>query len=284
GSNGAGSNGTGSTRTGSDGAGASRSSATGSGTSPQGNATSTRTVSAEQITADQASIDAAAANLVLARQNLAQATLDSPIAGTVADIGLTVGGSSSGSITVIGSGGYVVDTTVPLASIDLIKKGQPVAVTVDGISAPLSGSVTYISVLGATSGSSTSYSVTVALATKSQRLFDGTGASLAITTGKVSDVLTVPTSAVQSMANRDIVTVLEHGKTATKGVTVGAVGPARTEIKSGLSDGQQVVLAVLSEPIPNSNNTSNMTRRLTGGSSGLTGNGGGLGGTMRIGG
>ena len=44
--------------------------------------------------------------------------------------------------------------------------------------------------------------------------------------------------------------MLNNGKPVQTRVTVGAVGSERTQILSGLSAGQQVVLADLAEPLP----------------------------------
>jgi len=70
------------------------------------------------------------------------------------------------------------------------------------------------------------------------------------------------------------VMVLSGSKTQAMPVQVGAVGPDLTEIKSGLSEGQQVVIADLNAPLP-----SNTTTRLgAGGGGGAFGGGGGFGG------
>ena len=73
--------------------------------------------SADQIAADQAAVDAANAQLAAAQQNLAAATLVSPIAGTVADVTITAGQSASANSTtahvvVIGPGQNEVTTAV----------------------------------------------------------------------------------------------------------------------------------------------------------------------------
>lgn len=98
--------------------------------------------SAAQLAAEQASIDSSQAQLNEAKQNLAAATLTSPISGKVAAIGLTVGTGSSGkTITIVGTGIRKVSTTVPLAQIDLIKVGQPVSVAADGVTKKVQGTV-----------------------------------------------------------------------------------------------------------------------------------------------
>jgi hypothetical protein len=93
---------------------------------------------------------------------------------------------------------------------------------------------------------------------------------VAITLAKVSDAVTVPTSAVEGSGAASFVTVLRDGKPVLVRVTVGATGPVLTQITSGLTVGEQVILADMSTPLPT--NTNPFAAR------GLTTGGGGFGG------
>ena len=245
---------------------------TGSGT---GSGSSTGTVAtAADLAADQAHIDAATANLQVAQQDLAAATLTTPIAGTVADVTLSAGAdvaaaSQTAEITIVGPGTTLVHTTVPISGLDDVKVGERAQVVVDGDADPVAATVSQIGVLDSSSGSTTTYPVTLQLAATGAHFYDGAGADVTITVRSVSDVLSVPTSAVHSLASIHTVDVLTGGKVTTVRVGLGAMGDDRTQITSGLTAGQRVVLADLGTPLP-SNNTN--LRRLTGGS-GLTGTG-----------
>jgi multidrug efflux pump subunit AcrA (membrane-fusion protein) len=261
-------------RTSGSGSSGSRTSGSGSGSgsagSGSGSAGANRPITAEQLAADQAQVDAAQANLVVAQQNAAQGTLRSPITGTVAAVGLTVGSTAGTSgVTVIGTGNREVSTTVTLADVDQVAVGDVVTLAVDGVTGSLTGRVTAIGVLNTTTGTSTSYPVTVLLDPTTARVYDGLGASVSITTSVVNNVLTVPTSAVRTTGALHLVTVLKDGKTATARVTVGAVGLDRTQVMSGLTEGQRLVLADLGEPLPTSG--VNARRFGVGGTGGLTG-------------
>ncbi|MHA4858247.1 hypothetical protein, partial [Enterococcus faecium] len=72
---------------------------------------------------------------------------------------------------------------VPLSEISQVVKGQPAALVVDGVSAPVHETVTRIGLLSTTSGSSTTFPVTVTLADGSPALHDGVGADVTLTTG-----------------------------------------------------------------------------------------------------
>lgn len=222
-----------------------------------GNAT--RTVTPEQITADQAAVDAAGAELAVARQNVAQATLNTPIAGTVASVSISKAqqvsaSSTSSSILVIGPGQKQLATTVGISDIDRVKVGERVAVTVDGVTKPLSGRVSLVGAMNTsgTSGSSTTYPVTVTLDPTDLDLYDGAAATAAISVGTARNVLTVPTSAVHALGPLHTVTVDNGGTVAVKQVTVGVQGVDRTQITSGLAAGDRVVLADINAAVPSS--------------------------------
>ena len=259
---------------------------TATATSPSGSAqhsgagagSGTGTVpTAADLAADQAHIDAASANLQVAQQDLAAATLTTPIAGTVADVtlsaGLSVGAASqTARITIVGPGTTLVQTTVPITNLDAVKVGEHAQVVVDGNADPIAATVSQIGVIDSTTGTTTTYPVTLQLTASGAHFFDGAGADVTITVQSLSNVLSVPTSAVHSVGNLHTVEVLTGSKVSTVRVGIGATGDERTQITSGLTAGQRVVLANLSTPLP-SNNTN--LRRLTGlgTTSSLTGGG-----------
>jgi len=240
-----------------------------SGAGQSGSGQTSEPASAAQLAADQSQIDAAEAQLEVAQQNLSAATLKSPADGKVADVGLTAGSSSSGqTVTIIGTGIPGVSMSVPLAQIDEVKVGQPVTVAADGDSTVLHGTVASIGLLSSTSGSRTTFPVTVRLDSGSRQVFDGSGADATITTGTARNVVTVPNSAIQSSAGgTHTVTVIKNGKPTAVRVTLGVAGNDTTQVTSGLQAGQQVVLAELSQPLPGSATSTSTTGtfRLPGG-------------------
>ena len=222
-------------------------------------------------------MDAASAQLAEAEQSLAAATLVAPISGTVAQIGLTPGtsvaaNSSSADIVIIGPGTSEVTTAVTDGQVGSVKPGQRTSVLPDGGATPISGTVTAIGALDSTTSSgAASYPVTISLDATGQALFAGSNATVSITLSSAAAAVTVPTSAVRSTGALHVVEVLANGQPTTVRVTVGVVGSTLTQITSGLSAGQQVVLADLSAALPSSN-TNN--RGLTGGGGGFGGGGG----------
>jgi HlyD family secretion protein len=232
-------------------------------------------VSAAQLAADQASADAAAAQVTVAQANLADASVVSPIDGTVVTVSVTPGasaGAGSTAFVIAGLDSYQVVTAVAVADLPDLKVGQRASVQPDGTSTPLSGSVALIGLVPATSGSPVTYSVTIGLTGPPSGLHAGGYANVTITTARGSGV-SVPTSAVHGPGHSATVTVYAGGKTKVTRVTVGTKGPALARITSGLTIGQQVVLADLSKPLP----TNNLNNQFPG-----PGGGPGIGGPPKI--
>ena len=131
-----------------------------------GSGSTSGVTSAAELVAEQAVVDADQAQVTAAQQSLAQATIVSPINGTVASVGLSVGhsataDSSTENVIVVGQGGWEVASTVPVANIANVKVGDHATVLPDGVSQSLDGQVVQIGVAGTTSGTTTTYSVTI---------------------------------------------------------------------------------------------------------------------------
>ena len=250
-----------------------------------GGSASADTDTPEQIASDQADIDTAEAQLTNAEQSLQEATLSSPIAGTVVSVGIAVGDtvsadSSTEIVTIVGTKSYEVQATLDSSQIPSVKVGQSSTVDVDGATHTFSGTVSQVGPVQS-SDSGYSYPVIVSLPDSAGGIFTGSSADVNISTGAVSDVVAVPTSAVQTTDSVSYVYELEKGVLTRKVVKVGMVGDEYTQVLSGLSPGQSVVLADYAEPVPSSNTETNT---FGGGLSGLGGGGAFAGGGFAGGG
>ena len=270
------------------GGGASGGASTGAAASSGGSGNpKAKVVTAEKLALDQADIDVAQAGLDNAQRALASANLVSTISGTVGAVTLAVGSSVSagsstttGQLVIIGTGSsYQVMTTVPVAKIGQVAVGQQALVTPDSSGTAIPGTVTGIGVLATTGSTSTTYPVTVNLESSSLGLFSGGEAGVSIVTSRVAGVTTVPTSAVRTVGTTHLVTVVDGSTTKSVRVTIGTVGAVLTQIKSGVSPGQQVSIADLAQPVPPSSTTSTRFGLAgLGGAGGLAGRAGGIGG------
>ena len=185
------------------------------------------------------------------------------------------GGSSSPAIVLISPGTFNVQASVTDAQIGKIKIGDQAVITPNGATQPVFGTVSQITPLASTSSGVASFPVTIAITGTPPGLFAGASAQVSIVVLQRSNVLTVPTSAVHTFGSRSVVNVLQGDKQVSHTVTTGATDAARTEVTSGLSAGDQVVLANLNASLPG-----NGTTRVGGGAGGFgsLGGGGGFGG------
>ena len=108
------------------------------------------------------------------------------------------------------------------------------------------------------------YAVTVALTNPPANIKIGQTASLSITTATAANVLYVQSSALTTLGQTTTATVLKNGAQQIVTVTTGLAGDNGTEVKTGLSVGDVVV-------VPQSSGT---------GSTGFTFPGGALGGGL----
>lgn len=210
----------------------------------------------------------------MAQQQLSEATIVSPITGTVSSVGLTVGqqataGSATSAVDVIDPTGHGVTLSVDVTKIPQVKVGDKATVVPDGSSTPLAATVSYIAAAPTTPGS-TAYNVRLAFTNNPTALRDGIQAAVTITTAQATGALAVPTSAVNHRGALDYVLVLNGGTTKAQIITVGAVGATYTQVTDGLTAGQKVVLANPNQAIPTSTITGRIAR-ITGGVTSATG-------------
>ena len=274
--------------------------------------------STAQVAADQAAVTAATNQLTDAQNALAEATLTSPITGTVAAVNLTVdqqvsggssstssssgssgsgggsggsggsgsggsgtGGSGSGSnssssssssssgssaqIVVISNGSYVVNASVDDTEVGQVKTGDQAVITPDGATTPVYGTVTSVAMLASGSSSVPSYPVTIGVTGSPSGLYPGAGATVSIVVKQLTDVLAVPTTAIHYENGHAAVYEMSGEQQVSHEITTGATQSGYTQVLSGLSAGDQIVVQVPS------------------GGTGRTGTGG-TGGTGRTGG
>ena len=250
-----------------------------SGSVPSGSAGSSP--SSADLVKYQKAVDAAEVEVTAAQQAVAQATIVSPIAGTVVAVNLAVGdevsaGSSTANIVISGPGGYEVTTNLSVDDIRHVSVGQQALVRMDGTGKALVGKVVAISEAPSSSSSSTTttYRVTVSLEHPGTELRNGATGTVSIVTGTSSASVAVPTSAVTTSGSRHTVDVLDGDTTRTVQVQVGVMGSRWTEITGGVRAGQTVVLATISEPLPDSATSSSNSN--SGGGGRISFPGGGL--------
>jgi multidrug efflux pump subunit AcrA (membrane-fusion protein) len=222
--------------------------------------------SSAQVASAQAQLAAAQSSLARAKASLADATLSSPIAGTVAAVSIaagdTVGSGSSGSggsgstsggttssdtstaqVVVIATNAWVVNASVGASDLASVKKGLQVDITPDGSAERVFGTVSSVGIMASTGSSGTAtFPVVIKVTGSPTGLYAGGTVSAAIVVKQVEDVLTVPSAALTSEGDATYVTLSKDGKETKTKVVIGTVYGASTQITSGLSEGDQVVV------------------------------------------
>lgn len=262
--------------------------------------------SSAAIKSAKAQVTSAEAALTTAEKNLDEATLTSPIEGTIAsvdvEVGDTVAGSSSSSsssskssssssssgssssssssssstqFVVISTAKWKVEGSVGASDLSSLKAGQSAVVTTDATTSELKGTVSSVGIVAtSTSDGSATFPVVINLSGTHNDLYSGTTASATITTGTYKNVLTVPTAAIKTENSKTVVTKVANGTNTTTEVQVGTVFGNYTQIKSGLSEGDAVLISFTR---PTSTSTSSSGSQGQGGFGGgsILGGGGG---------
>ncbi len=174
------------------------------------------------------------------------------VAGSTATSSTALGNPATGAQRPGGDQFLVLDdintfqVVVPFEETDAAKlaPNQKVDVTFDAVPDLIrSGTVVSVAPAGASISSVVNYYVTVVLNETDPRLKHGQTSQASVITNQVDDVLTVPNSAVRKRGDQSSVTTIDaDGVQQQVRFQAGLVGDDRTQVISGLREGQQVVL------------------------------------------
>jgi multidrug efflux pump subunit AcrA (membrane-fusion protein) len=281
-----------------------------SGSSSASSSGETAATKAANIASAQASVDGAQASVTTAETALHETHLYAPASGTIVLVqsispgdqvsssssssgsSSSAGASSAGSSTATTSAGSLGSTSASTSSsglveivntskmtmtvafsesdISKIKVGQAATVTLEALTGvELAAHVSSVSTLGTTSSSVVSYDATLSLDQRDSKVKPGMSASASVITGQAQGV-TLPNSAVAGTGSLSTVNQLHNGKTSSTRVVVGLRGDSRTQVVSGLSAGDQVVVTTT---LPSLSASSSSSSSGSSGSSGTLGTG-----------
>ncbi|TWF76057.1 HlyD family secretion protein [Pseudonocardia hierapolitana] len=234
--------------------------------------------SPEEIAQAQATVDNAQVEVDTARRAVDETALKAPQGGLVlavnGEVGEFTNGQGSGDSGSDGEGdsggdgdsaasdaatsagdGFVVIANVselavtadiPEADAAKLELGQQATISFPATGTTANGTVTRKDPQSTVSNDVVLYPVTISLTTAPLGVGVGATANLSITTGTATAVLKAPTQAITTTGNRSTVTVRRGGADTVVPVRIGVSGPAETEIISGVSEGDVLVL-----PTPN---------------------------------
>lgn len=228
--------------------------------------------------AQEAALREAEVGVETAQRDLDRTALRAPTAGVVSEINGAVGevvgpvsgtttlapGSSArlpaladaatgGAVAGTGGGAFLVldgvesfQLVVPFEESDAarVRPGAPAAVTVDAAPDDLRpGSVLAVAPTATDVSGIVNYYATIVLTEGDPLLRDGQTAEASVEVDAVLDVLRVPSSTVRSDGAARVVDVRgEEGEAVATPFVPGAVGDEFTEVRSGLVEGQEVLL------------------------------------------
>ena len=196
----------------------------------------------------EANVAQAEASLARAKLNREHAELVAPFSGTVATIGVKVGdqvGSAgqTAAVSMVDESAFHVDVNVSEADVSKLKLGQAAEVELDALPGlKLPGVLDYIAPTATTQQNVTTYLARVSLKPSEQTLRAGMSAAVSIVTDRRENVLLVPSGAIRETDNGQQVQVKRGDQTVSVDVKTGLAGDAFTEVTSGLSDGDVVVM------------------------------------------
>jgi len=191
-------------------------------------------------------------------------------ASSASSSGTSSSSSTTHSIVILTPGAFQVVGSVSDAQVNRIAAGQRARITVAGATQSITGTVTGIAPEATVSSGVATFPVTVVLDGSNPSLHAGVSASIAVVVNQVVQVLTVPSSAIRPSGGADSVQTLVDGQPQTLPVTVGASDALRTQVVSGLNEGDTVVIATVTSAVP----TPNASSLLGGGRGGGRGTGG----------
>jgi len=200
------------------------------------------------VDAAEAQLEAAEQAVVQAQKQLDEATITAPFNGIVASVGADEGDTVLTTTTII----HLIDLTsmelkVDVDEIDVaeVKPGQRAIIEVDALPAlQLEGGVTFISSLAEEEAGVVLYEVKIDFAVpEGSGLRVGMSATADIIIDERSNVLLVPIRAVtQDSQGNPVVKVMVNEEIEERPVVIGISDGFDTEIVSGISEGEVVVV------------------------------------------
>ena len=216
------------------------------------------------LNSQQLSITDAQNSLQDAKDNLANYYIYAPFDGVIGAVSVQKGQTLSSGTSAITFITQTEMTTISLSETDVpkIKLGEKAIITFDAISGlSIAGQVTEIDTIGTVSQGVVSYNVQVTFDTQDPRIKPGMSTSVNIITDTQQNVLTVPNSAVKTKGGSSYVLALAKkqdltSQAASQGFTsvtaptqkivqIGLADDTNTQITSGLSEGDQVVVRTI---------------------------------------
>jgi HlyD family secretion protein len=205
----------------------------------------------------RSSLQSAQDRLADAQDTLNDYTVRAPFDGVIVSVPVKEAQQASASTKMATLLTKAKMVSISLNEVDIanVKVGEKATITFDAVSdLSIAGTVTSVDPIGTVSQGVVTYNVEVAFLTDDDRIKPGMSANVAVATEVATDVLTVPTSAIKNGAVQILPNVKEPTTEAQTTGIADAAGPrsiqvetgiadnSNTEIKSGVTEGEWIVV------------------------------------------
>ena len=227
-----------------------------------------------QVTQANNQVSTAAASVSTAKTAVTATAISAPVDGVVTAVNLTVGQAPSASAISLRSDNLAVVIAVAEQDVPNLAVGQTANITLTALNQTVQTKVRGLPTqASSSSGSSTvTFPLVLTLPGNPKGLLPGMSASVSIATATATNVLRVPTTAIQGTTGSNTVQVMSAGLPVSTPVNIGLSTNTYTEIISGLQQGQTVVTGVVNAA---TGTASSSTSRGGFGGAGIGGLGGG---------
>lgn len=201
-------------------------------------------ISAVDLASARAQLTSASISVDKAKYNLEQATLTSPIDGTISQLNykkgdIVLSDSAKAMAIIVNNETLFIEVNIEEADINKVKVGQKAYATFDAIDGlNLEGEVSFISLTSNTNSNGiVTYLVRVMFSNKETQIREGMTASVTFVTSEAQDVLYIPVAAVRNVGGKPSVEMVDGTRSQ---VTTGFTDGTYVEIMSGLKEGDRI--------------------------------------------
>lgn len=215
--------------------------------------------------------------LAEAEKTLAKYTITAPFDGTVATVEIENGDkvTSGTTLATIITDNQVVEITLNEVDIAKVKTGQQATLVFDALdSLTMTGKVSQVGTIGSVNSGVVQYDITIALDSTNSQVKPGMSASATIITDIAQDVLTVPSMAIKTatdgtyyvlVPSETVSETTGQGMISQKTVVIGLDDGTNVEIKSGLNEGDKIVVSSSKTTVTKSTTSSSSSSKNNGG-------------------
>jgi len=169
----------------------------------------------------------------------------------------------------------VVEITLNEVDIAKVKTGQQATLVFDALdSLTMTGKVSQVGTIGSVNSGVVQYDITIALDSTNSQVKPGMSASATIITDIAQDVLTVPSMAIKTatdgtyyvlVPSETVSETTGQGVISQKTVVIGLDDGTNVEIKSGLNEGDKIVVSSSKTTVTKSTTSSSSSSKNNGG-------------------